>query len=275
MALGATQQNVDEIMLLIFDAAHDEIKKEFLNAVAENNIVKIGAIQSKIDGINIEVSAKFRQRAEYRMWYEYINGASQAEIKRVQKQRQSFIKETEKMRVDEWIAATQDYIRVNLWAPHIEAVEQLVTNSLANVNEALAWVKRQAWWKLAEIVRVKVQQNLALDELVGASRQKTIQNIIDAIKEKWVWSFRDSAGKTRSLPRYAQMIVRTETATAYNIWTYNRWVENWYKKFIRREMYDACPICAPYNGKVYKMDDPDAQIWPIHPNCRWYIELVV
>ena len=71
------------------------------------------------------------------------------------------------------------------------------------------------------------------------------------------------------------MLVRTETARAYNSGAINKGVEVGIEKYKVNERSDACPICQPHRDKVYDINDSGVSFPPYHPNCRGFVSPVV
>jgi len=72
----------------------------------------------------------------------------------------------------------------------------------------------------------------------------------------------------RKALRYrAEMIARTETARALTAGQIAGYKHMGIKNLKRVEAPDACPECAPYNGKIYKITEAEG-VLPAHPHCR-------
>ena len=64
------------------------------------------------------------------------------------------------------------------------------------------------------------------------------------------------------------MLIRTETARAYNTGVVNRSLQLGTTRFRIEESRNCCSICAPYNGKVVDISKGGYDLPPYHPNCR-------
>jgi len=64
------------------------------------------------------------------------------------------------------------------------------------------------------------------------------------------------------------MLIRTETARAYNTGMINRALELGTSKFRIEESWNCCSICAQYNGKVVDINKGGYDLPPYHPSCR-------
>ena len=65
----------------------------------------------------------------------------------------------------------------------------------------------------------------------------------------------------------AEMIARTESARALTKGQVAGYKQMGVKNLKRVEAPDACPECAPYNGKIYKVSEA-SDVLPAHPHCR-------
>jgi hypothetical protein len=161
------------------------------------------------------------------------------------------------------------------WVTHAEAVRNLIREWTFSANNWINWVGQTMQWRLSEFTRFDIQTSLAKDLAAWSWLQKSKQNLIDIVRGKGVGAFRDSAWRVRTLPRYAEMITRTETARAFNTATVNRWLDLWITKFLVHERADACVICQPHRWKIYDVNDWNALFPPYHPNCRWFLTPVL
>jgi hypothetical protein len=83
----------------------------------------------------------------------------------------------------------------------------------------------------------------------------------------------DRGGKHWSIDSYAEMLVRTHVIKANGEGTKNRLLTNLVDLVEISKHNSSCPICQPYEGKVYSLTGGSkgyekAPELPIHPNCR-------
>ena len=163
----------------------------------------------------------------------------------------------------------------DLGAIHVEAVNALLNNSKMYVKSSLDGMERQALTMLTELQQEKVREKLARSTITGDSLQTMKEKVARYFKENQITVFKDRGGKTRTLDRYIDMLVRTETSIANIQGTINRAIQIGITKFRVVEQADCCELCKEYRGEIVDITDGTVDLPPYHPNCRGYIVVVI
>lgn len=130
---------------------------------------------------------------------------------------------------------------------HIEAVNALLDNSKNYVKSSLDGMERQALTMLNQLQQEKVREKLARGVITGDSLQTMKEKVARYFEENQITVFKDRGGKTRTLDRYVDMLVRTETSIANIQGTINRAIQIGITKFRVVEQADCCSICKEYS----------------------------
>lgn len=264
---------LDKALLQIFLNAQTQLLGNVMSALEKWNTQKASILYQKIQGISATLIKQYGERArvqlplQYLLWVQVVEKALQ---------RNELLKEIEKLDSIEFskrAVAQKELIQWSLWVIHYEAVQSLVEESVGKVNNAIAWIERNIRYSLWEIQRVEIQQTLAQWLITGETLDKSKDKILDIFRTQWVTAFTDKAGKRWGITRYAQMLVRTETIRAYNLWTLNQWVANGIKRYRNLESVDCCPICQPYRNKILTIGKD--RFPPHHPNCGGTLSPIV
>lgn len=155
---------------------------------------------------------------------------------------------------------------------HQEAIEILADNIASGLNGAAETVGRQVddYFR-----RVGLD---AASELVlaGETLRDATGAATSALRARGVSAFVDASGRTWNLDRYAEMVVRTNTADAIVRGNVNKAGEDGYDLVEVLVIDDErlCEICGPYEGKTYSLNGATPgfeqldELPPFHPNCR-------
>ncbi len=149
-----------------------------------------------------------------------------------------------------------------LTSEQTKIVELLVNNLLGEIDEASATVMTKLTEALlgrqeADIFRTAGLRATASMQAVGKGVSKAIPDFVRALQREGVPAFVDKAGRTWSLHSYANMVCRTTSRQAE--------VSAVLTADEEQDLYQitkhgtTCPLCAPYEGRVYSKSglDPD------------------
>ena len=161
------------------------------------------------------------------------------------------------------------------WPVHKQAVKSLINNSETYIKVSLDWVNQNFSSVLSKIEYARAKQHIAESMVDWSGMYKAQQKIIDDLRKDWITYIKDRSWKTRTLDRYANMLVRTETNIANTQWTITRAMQLWITKFKIHEQPDCCEHCAEMNGKIVDIREWTVELPPFHPNCRWYVNAVI
>ena len=257
----------DKRLIKIFQEEVMRLDMLYYRAINSNQKDKAQELLSKIkrvvkelkssydDWVNVEIPK------EYLKWATYINDSINGEdwLKVVLEADEKEVR---------WMIKT-------LGPAHLEAVNALLNTSKNYVKSSLDWMERQAISMLWELQGEKVREELAKGTLLWeslATMEDRIKRYFQKNKISW---FKDRSWRLWSIDRYVDMLVRTETAIANIQGTINRAIQLWHTKFKVVEARDCCEMCAEENWKVVDVRDWAVDLPPFHPNCRWYIVVVM
>lgn len=168
-----------------------------------------------------------------------------------------------------------DYdIAANFGKVHQDAVEVLQQNFYDNMAEAHNFVGRQLRDKIRQ-----AQLDVATKQVTtGQTIDEAKDNLIQKLSNEGITSYTDSAGRSWTLDRYAEMSARTVTAEATNKGTFNQ-LRSMDRDLVQLTSHASpCPICAPLEGRVYSLSGNSdrfpsidfalpSRAGTVHPNC--------
>lgn len=252
----------DKILMNAFVQAQKDIEHFYLQALREKNLQKAKYYAEKAKLVVQELQEEYQDWALTRWAEEYLKGFKEVEhLKRGAPKREQKL-ETNK-------------IFLQVGKVHKEAVLALVQSGNRAVFATLDGMKRDITYWLAlfnqkgkEIwLQHEIQSKLGAGLLTGKSLHYQKSDLVSFFQKKGL-QLRDRSGRKRDPHTYAEMLIRTETARAYNTGIINRALELWTSKFRIEESWNCCSICAQYNGKVVDISKGGYDLPPYHPNCR-------
>lgn len=255
----------DKILMNAFVQAQKDIEHFYLQALREKNLQKAKYYAEKAKLVVQELQEEYQDWALTRWAEEYLKGFKEVEhLKRGAPKREQKL-ETNK-------------IFLQVGKVHKEAVLALVQSGNRAVFATLDGMKRDITYWLAlfnqkgkEIwLQHEIQSKLGAGLLTWKSLHYQKSDLVAFFQKKGL-QLRDRSGRKRDHHTYAEMLIRTETARAYNAGMINRALELWTSKFRIEESWNCCSICAQYNGKVVDINKGGYDLPPYHPSCRWTV----
>lgn len=160
---------------------------------------------------------------------------------------------------------------------HRAAVEAIAANMTNQLKDATAYVGR----RIEDNVRQATLEAAAQKFATGQTLKQTKAELIREFTDAGLTGIKDSAGREWRLDTYAEMVARTTTAEAANAGIMNQ-LKGYGHDLVKMSQHRAtCPICAPYEGRVYSMTGKtegyprldqvpgfDMGYMNFHPNCR-------
>jgi len=160
---------------------------------------------------------------------------------------------------------------------HQHAVKALVDATVDDLTTAHKTIGRTIndHWR-------RIQLEVVTDKtLTGSTMREARKNLVERLTAEGLTAFKDSAGRSWNLDRYASMVVRSVTAEAQNKGLLNQLDEMDHDLVRMSDHRAGCPLCAPYEGRVYSRTGQTAG-YPVltdvpgfsqgyqsmHPNCR-------
>lgn len=255
----------DKILMNTFVQAQKDIEHFYLQALREKNLQKAKYYAEKAKLVVQELQEEYQDWALTRWAEEYLKGFKEVEhLKRGAPKREQKL-ETNK-------------IFLQVGKVHKEAVLALVQSGNRAVFATLDGMKRDITYWLAlfnqkgkEIwLQHEIQSKLGAGLLTWKSLHYQKSDLVSFFQKKGL-QLRDRSWRKRDPYTYAEMLIRTETARAYNAGMINRALELWTSKFRIEESWNCCSICAQYNGKVVDINKGGYDLPPYHPSCRWTV----
>ena len=177
------------------------------------------------------------------------------------------------------VAVSEGFNRV-----HKDAIAALVDDSTRAFGETLTGVSRSANLLLGKAVREEITQALAKGVAAGEARLQVRKTIKALLQEQGLSALVDKGGKTWTLDRYADMLLRTKAVEARNRGMVNRLVENGYDLVQVSSHGTEHYECAIWEGKILSLRG-ESKGYPtvaqaeraglFHPNCKHAINTVI
>jgi hypothetical protein len=149
---------------------------------------------------------------------------------------------------------------------HREAVTLLAKDAFDDLLEATTHVREDTKRFLREVIRPAVMT----DQLAGKTAKQTARNVTRYLQARGIHAVKYANGARVGLATYAEMAVRTKTAVAYNVGTFNQGAEFGVKFY---EVFDggSCGWTSHNdvdlaNGSIRSAEEA-ATFTIAHPNC--------
>lgn len=252
----------DKKLISSFVQAQKDIEHFYLQALREKNLRKAKYYADQAKALVDLLQEEYQSWALTRWSQEYLKG-----FKQVEHLKRGVPKQT--------VELGEDQIMLQVGKFHKQALLALVQNGNRAVSATLDGMKKDIVYGLAlfnqkgkEIwLQHQIQSQLGAGILTGKALHYQKSDLVAFFQKKGL-QLRDRSGRKRDPHTYAEMLIRTETARAYNAGIINRALELWTSKFRIEESWNCCSICAQYNGKVVDINKGGYDLPPYHPNCR-------
>lgn len=252
----------DKKLISSFVQAQKDIEHFYLQALREKNLKKAKYYADQAKALVDLLQEEYQSWALTRWSQEYLKG-----FKLVEHLKRGVSKQT--------VELGEDQIMLQVGKFHKQALLALVQNGNRAVSATLDGMKKDIVYGLAlfnqkgkEIwLQHQIQSQLGAGILTGKALHYQKSDLVAFFQKKGL-QLRDRSGRKRDPHTYAEMLIRTETARAYNAGIINRALELWTSKFRIEESWNCCSICAQYNGKVVDINKGGYDLPPYHPNCR-------
>lgn len=252
----------DKKLISSFVQAQKDIEHFYLQALREKNPKKAKYYADQAKALVDLLQEEYQSWALTRWSQEYLKG-----FKQVEHLKRGVPKQT--------VELGEDQIMLQVGKFHKQALLALVQNGNRVVSATLDGMKKDIVYGLAlfnqkgkEIwLQHQIQSQLGAGILTGKALHYQKSDLVAFFQKKGL-QLRDRSGRKRDPHTYAEMLIRTETARAYNAGIINRALELWTSKFRIEESWNCCSICAQYNGKVVDINKGGYDLPPYHPNCR-------
>lgn len=170
---------------------------------------------------------------------------------------------------------TTDLIKqIDLLTVHKDAINALASDAYLDFANGMNGVVRSVEKQLNDALKRQIRAINISKQITGTDIRTIKNEVADAIGQQGFSALVDRGGRQWTLPRYSEMLVRTHTIRAANEGTINRAAEYGVDLVQVSRHGGACPICVPYEGKIYSLSGkskkyPKLDVQPpFHPNCR-------
>lgn len=157
---------------------------------------------------------------------------------------------------------------------HSGTINAMLSDTYLDFANGMNGLVRGAEQKINEAYKRQIRATMISKEITGKSIDKVKRDIVKIIGDQGFAVLKDRGGHTWTLRRYSEMLARTHTIKASNEALINRASQFGIDIVQISTHAGACPICVPYEGKIYSLSGDskeypriDIQL-PIHPNCR-------
>lgn len=166
---------------------------------------------------------------------------------------------------------------------HQEAITALIDDTTKSFGNSISGVSRSAQLLLNTAVKEQITQQLAIGKIGGATLRQIKNNVIGVFEREGLSALTDKAGRTWTLDRYSEMLIRTKAVEARNTGMINRIVENDYD-LVQVSSHGATDQCGKWEGEIlsvtgntpgYKTVQQAIDDGLFHPNCKHAMNVIV
>ena len=252
----------DKKLISSFVQAQKDVEYFYLQALREKNLQKAKHYAEQAKMIVQVLQNDYQNWSLARSAEEYLRGFQEVEhIKRGATYYEQNL-ETSK-------------IFLQIGKVHKEALLALVQSGNRAVVATLDGMKKDIVYSLALFhqkgkdveIQNQIQSKIGGGLLMGKSLHYQKADLVSFFQQKGL-KLRDKSWRRRDPHTYAEMLIRTETARAYNAGVLNRSLQLGITKFRVEESWNCCSICAPHNGKIVDISKGSYELPPYHSNCR-------
>lgn len=252
----------DKLLIKSFVQAQRDIEGFYLQALREKNLQKARYYAEQAKMVVDELQENYQDRSLTRWAEEYLRGFKEVEHIKWGKPKWEY-------------SIWTDKIFLQIGKVNKEAVLALVQSGNRAVVATLDGMKKDIVYSLAAFrqrgkdtkLQNQIQSKLGGGLITGKSLYYQKSDLVSFFQQRWL-KLRDKSWRRWDPHTYAEMLIRTETARAYNTGVVNRSLQLGTTRFRIEESWNCCSICAPYNGKVVDISKGGYDLPPYHPNCR-------
>lgn len=160
---------------------------------------------------------------------------------------------------------------------HEEAIKALADAGISDIAKAMQGISSSGQQIISNAARQAVLEQVATGQLLGETRKKIKDNVVEALKKNGVSALVDRGGNTWELSRYGSMLARTKMTQAHNSGAINRMAESGYDLVQVSDHFGECELCRPWEGQILSVTGQTKGYDSLgkaeaaglfHPNCR-------
>lgn len=158
-----------------------------------------------------------------------------------------------------------------------QMVEALMSDASKRFGEAISGVGRSAKNITNMAFQRQVRAKIAEGTLTGTTRKEIVSGVKTLIKEQGLTAIKDKGGRTWTIDRYSDMLVRTKLVEARNTGLADRMLQNGQDLVQVSQNGSNHAECRKYEGKIlsltgntkgYTSLDQAMGNGLFHPNCK-------
>lgn len=163
------------------------------------------------------------------------------------------------------------------------SIEALVSSTSDALYQAITGIQRNAGNIINDAVRQQNNFIIADGKLKGEALKTISSGVKQTIKDNGIDALTDSAGRSWSFDRYAEMLARTKAVESRNTGLANRMLQNGYDLVQVTDTGSSHPACADWEGEILSLTGntpgyptvSDAEADGLfHPNCQHAINVI-
>lgn len=170
---------------------------------------------------------------------------------------------------------TADKIRqLALFSVQKDAVNALISDTYLDFGNGMNGLVKGAEHVLNDALKRQTRAQIIAGQITGTSIRDISKEIRTAFESQGFTVLIDRGGHSWSLKRYSDMLARTHIMKSANEGIIARMVAAGIDIVQVSTHSGACPICTPYEGKIYSLSG-DSEKYPkmdreppYHPSCR-------
>jgi len=171
-----------------------------------------------------------------------------------------------------------DYSPIAFGGIHLETIRLISEETMQLVGTGLRFTAESS----RRILRESIKETMLKANLEGITLQEAKKILNKKIEQIGLNCLIDRGGKRWELPRYSEMVLRTQQKRIHREVVRNGAIDAGYDLVIVQSAPDCCEICDRWNGKILSLrseapDFADGTLeqaeWDglFHPNCRCVI----
>lgn len=136
---------------------------------------------------------------------------------------------------------------------HKEAIELISNNTISGLNGATDVVGR----RIEDSIRNIALEDTTMKFATGQTIRQLQKELINDLISNNITCMKDKLGRNIPLSAYAETVARSIVAETQNTCIKNVAKENGHDLVKMTSHYGACPVCVPYEGRVYSLSGKD------------------
>lgn len=162
------------------------------------------------------------------------------------------------------------------------AIQAIMSDTALRFGEAMSGLKRDATRVFLSASQQEITQQIASGMIQGQTRKEIAGAIKETIRTKGLSALQDKRGRSWTLDRYADMLVRTKMTEARNTGLSGKMLQN-DQDLVQVSSHGADDVCGEWEGEIlslsgatdgFKTVAEAEQDGLFHPNCRHAINVI-